>query len=152
MDRSKIEAKVASIAGSAAKSLGLVALDVEMVKEYGEWYLRIYIEKEGGVGIEDCASLSEILSVELDRLDIVPESYLLEVTSSGEKPIRRDEEYDRFNGRYAMINTFKPVAGSKSFVGYLRGTSGGNVLIDTDGVVIEIPKSAISKARLAVPF
>ncbi|MCR4427223.1 MAG: ribosome maturation factor RimP [Firmicutes bacterium] len=152
MDRARIEARASQIAEVAASSFGLSVVDTEFVKESGYWYLRIYIEKPGGVSIDDCADLSERVGAELDRLDFIPASYMLEVSSSGEKPIRRDEEYDKFSGRWAIITTYAEIDGRKTFEGYLRGNSNESVLMEIDGAVIEIPRKKISKARLAVPL
>ena len=99
MDRRRIEVQAKSIAESAAGPLGLKVVDTEFVRDSGYWYLRVYIDKSGGVAIDDCADLSTSIGSELDRQDFIPESYILEVSSSGEKPLRRDEEYDEFKGR-----------------------------------------------------
>ncbi|HOB41751.1 MAG: ribosome maturation factor RimP [Bacillota bacterium] len=150
MDRRQIESRANAISQSAADSLGLEVVDTEFVKDSGTWYLRVYIEKPGGVGIDDCADLSRLVGSELDREDFIPQSYILEVSSSGEKPIRRDEEYDRFEGRWALITTYKEIDGRKRFEGVLRGNRGDSVLIEVDGVVVQVPRSSINTARLAV--
>ena len=99
MNRRQIESRASAIAKSAAEPFGLEVVDTEFVKDSGVWYVRVYIDKPGGVGIDDCADLSRAMGSELDRQDFIPQSYILEVSSSGEKPIRSDEEYDRFKGR-----------------------------------------------------
>jgi ribosome maturation factor RimP len=150
MNRRQIESRASAIAKSAAEPFGLEVVDTEFVKDSGVWYVRVYIDKPGGVGIDDCADLSRAMGSELDRQDFIPQSYILEVSSSGEKPIRSDEEYDRFKGRWALITTYNDIDGRKRFEGVLQGNSGDCVLIEVDGVVLQVPRPSINSARLAV--
>ncbi|MEA4882156.1 MAG: ribosome maturation factor RimP [Clostridia bacterium] len=152
MDRGQAEARANRIAELEAARLGLTVVDTEFVRDSGYWYLRVYIEKPGGVAIDDCSALSEAVGAELDRQDFIPQSYILEVSSSGEKPLRRDEEYDEFKGRWALITTYAEINGCKSFEGRLMGTSDGSVLIEVDGTTVRIPRSKIAAARLAAPL
>ena len=152
MDRRRIEIRARSIAESAAGPLGLNVVDAEFVRDSGYWYLRVYIDKPGGIAIDDCADLSTAIGAELDRQDFIPESYILEVSSSGEKPLRRDEEYDEFKGRWALINTYTEINGCKHFEGRLMGMVGDSVTMLVDGKTVEIPRRRISAARLAVPL
>ena len=121
MDHRRIEIRARSSAESAAGPLGLKVVDTQFVRDSGYWYLRVYIDKPDGVAIDDCADLSTATGAELDRQDFIPESYILEVSSSGEKPLRRDEEYDEFKGRWALINTYTEINGCKHFEGRLMG-------------------------------
>lgn len=152
MDRRRIESRAKGVAELAAGPLGLQVIDAEFVRDSGYWYLRVYIEKPGGIAIDDCANLSTAIGAELDRQDFVPASYILEVSSSGEKPLRRDEEYDEFKGRWALVNTYSEINGRKRFEGLLMGNAGDSVLMEVDGTAVEIPRQRISAARLAVPF
>jgi len=152
MDHRRIEIRARSIAESAAGPLGLKVVDTEFVRDSGYWYLRVYIDKPGGVAIDDCADLSTAIGAQLDQQDFIPESYILEVSSSGEKPLRRDEEYDEFKGRWALINTYTEINGCKHFEGRLMGMVGDSVTMLVDGKTVEIPRRRISAARLAVPL
>ena len=153
MDRKKIEDRAFEISSHAAEGLGLKVLDAEFVKESGERYLRIYIEREGGrISIDDCSNLSRMVDEKLDELDFIQEKYVLEVSSSGEKPIRKDSEYDTLSGRWVNVKTYSPINGSSRIEGLLMGTDGEDVLIEVEGDVLKVPKKKISKARLAVPF
>jgi len=153
MDRIKIEERAFEVSSCAAESLGIKVLDAEFVKESGEWYLRIYIERDGGrISIDDCSNLSRIVDEKFDELDFIQDKYILEVSSSGEKPIRKDSEYDTLSGRWVYIKTYSPINGSSRIEGFLKGTDGEDVLIEVDGNVLKVPKKKISKARLAVPF
>lgn len=153
MDVRGIELQVQAVATPLAEKLGLRLLDVEFSCEGQNWYLRLYIEKDGGVGIEDCAALSEAADNELDNLDPIPEPYVLEVTSSGEKPIRFNEEYDKFAGRNVLISTYKQIEGTKRHEGTLVGLFEGIVRIKSeDGKETGIPLEMVSKARLAARY
>ncbi|HOA15906.1 MAG TPA: ribosome maturation factor RimP [Bacillota bacterium] len=153
MDVRAIELQVGAMAAPIAERMGLRLLDVEFSSEGQNWYLRLYIEKDAGVGIEDCAALSEAVDAELDRADPIPDAYILEVTSSGEKPIRFTEEYSRFTGRNVLLSTYKHINGSKRHEGTLMGLKDGIVTIeDEEGNRSEIPLEMISKARLAARY
>ncbi|MBP7110471.1 MAG: ribosome maturation factor RimP [Firmicutes bacterium] len=153
MDVRGIELQVGAMAAPIAEKMGLRLLDVEFSSEGQNWYLRLYIEKDGGVGIEDCAALSEAVDAELDSADPIPDAYILEVTSSGEKPIRFNEEYGKFSGRNVLLSTYKQINGSKRHEGMLIGLKDGIVTIeDEEGKRSEIPLEMISKARLAARY
>lgn len=152
MKREALEELVSELALPIAKERGVELAGVEFAREGGEHYLRVYIDSAQGVYIDDCTYVSERLSKKLDEVDPIPYSYYLEVSSSGEMPLRKEADFVRFAGRYALINTYKEVAGRKSFQGTLLGLEGGNVMVDVDGEVMSIPLSAVSKARLSVPL
>jgi ribosome maturation factor RimP len=152
MDVRGIEAQVTKLSEPVAAEMGLSLLDVEMAYEGSEWFLRLYIEKETGVGIEDCAKFSTAIDTLLDSTDPIPEAYVLEVTSSGEKPLRFIGEYARFAGRIVMIHTYKQIEGSKRHQGKLVGIIDGAAVIVVEDKEVRIPFEMISKARLAVEF
>lgn len=129
---------------------GIDLVDVEYAREGGQWYLRVYIDRPGGVSMDDCTWVNEELGRQLDRLDPIPQSYVLEVSSSGEKPLRRDGDYERFRGRRVLVSTYAPIAGRKSFEGTLLGLEDGKVRLDVDGEVVDVPRDRISHARLVV--
>ena len=151
MDRRRIEARASEIARSSASSLGLKVVDTEFVQDSGHWYLRIYIDKAGGVAIDYCADLSEVVGAVLDEEDFIPQSYILEVSSSGEKPLKSLQEFRDFAGRWALVSTFSEFRGRRRFEGRLLGVDGENVKIEVDGTQYSIPMSKIAHARLAVP-
>lgn len=152
MDVRGIELRVSALSGPIADRMGLRLLDVELSYEMSSWYLRLYIEKDGGVGIEDCAKLSSEVDPVLEAADPIPQAYVLEVTSSGEKPLRFPEEYGEFAGRYVQVSTYKPVEGSKKHEGVLIGLIDGAVTIEAEGKRIGIPLELVSKARLAFKY
>lgn len=152
MDVRGVELQVARLTEPIAESMGLRLLDVELSYEMSNWYLRLYIEKDGGVGIEDCSKLSIEVDAKLEEADPIPQAYILEVTSSGEKPLRFPEEYTKFAGRHVQVSTYKPIEGSKKHEGSLLGLVDGMVNIDVEGKQVSIPLEMVSKARLAFKY
>lgn len=150
MQASEIERLTRELAEPVARDAGVEVIDVEYVNESGRRYLRVYIDSPRGISMDDCVAVSEGLGARLDMAQPIDESYILEVSSSGEKPLRRAEDFQRFRGRWVRIDTFAKVAGRKSFEGNLLGMVDGIVKIEVDGEEIDIPQDQISKARLAV--
>ena len=127
-------------------------VDVEYVKER-EWYLRVFLDKEGGIEIEDCHWVSEQLEAKLETLDPIKESYYLEVSSPGlDRALRKDRDFIRHVGDKIEITTFKPIDGQKKFIGVLKCLSEGNISIDVDGVDVIIPRDKTSQVRLYLDF
>ena len=153
MDLRKIEQKVDEIARKLVKDTDITIFDTMIMKENGEWYLRVYIEKKsGGVFIEDCVFLSRLLSDELDKIESsLPDGYLLEVSSSGEKPIRRPEEYDVLAGRNIRLKLYKSVNKKNEIEGRLIGRRANDLVVVVSGEEeMSIELKNISKARLAL--
>ena len=116
------------------KFANLELFDLEFVKEGPNWYLRIYIDKEGGVTIDDCEAVSRAAEKLLDEKDPIDHAYILEVSSPGiDRPLKRDQDFERYRGREVEIRLYKPLDGAKVFTGKLVG------LIDGE-IVIEAPK------------
>ncbi|MCI7086096.1 MAG: ribosome maturation factor RimP [bacterium] len=116
--------------------LGLQLWDVRYVKEGAQWYLRVYIDKDGGVGIEDCERVSRSIDEPLDRLNPIEQSYCLEVCSPGlERELIRPEHYKRFLGADIMVKMIRPIEGiGKEFGGVLKDYDKGEIIIeDHDG-------------------
>lgn len=145
-----VEELVTTMLRPMVEGKGIDLVDVEYAKEGGHRYLRVYIDRPEGVSMDDCTWVNEELGRKLDDLDPIPQSYVLEVSSSGEKPLRREEEYDRFRGRRVLVNTYAPIDGRKSFEGTLLGIDGGKVKISLEGHIVEVPHDKISNARLVV--
>jgi len=145
-----IEHLVTEILRPMMDGRGIDLVDVEYVREGGQWYLRVYIDRPEGVSMDDCEWVNNELGRKLDELDPIPQSYVLEVSSSGEKPLRRDADYERFRGRTVLVTTYAPVEGRKSFEGRLLGMADGKVRLDLDGRTVEVPREKISHARLVV--
>lgn len=121
---------------------------VEYVKENGEYYLRIYIEKEGGITLSDCEALSRRVSDLMDEKDPIPEAYFLEVSSPGlNRTLFTEAHYKRFVGREIMVKFTKAIEGKKSVKGILKEVNEENIIIEAD-TLISIPKDKIKSANI----
>lgn len=130
----------------------LTLVDVEYVKER-DWYLRVYLDKPGGVEIEDCQLVSEQLEDRLDKLDPIRESYFLEVSSPGlDRPLKKEQDFIRHKGDMIEIHTFAPVNGQKTLVGTLLGLDGDDIRIEAGGTQMSIPRDKASLVRLHIEF
>lgn len=131
---------------------GVELVDVEYVKEGQDWFLRIYIDKEEGITLDDCQAVSEMLSKKLDETDPIEESYYLEVSSPGlDRELKKDKDYEKFKGRLVQISLYEPLDGKKTIEGELLGLENGCVSIKEDGKKkIEIPREKIGKVKLVV--
>ena len=147
--------KVESLALPLITSLGLELVEIEYKPEGRQMVLRIFIDKEGGVLLDDCASVSKELSALLDVEDIIPGKFSLEVSSPGlNRPLKTRADYDRYTGKLIKIKTFVPTADEagnlrKTFLGKLVGVEGDLILLKLlEGQSATIPFSAIAKANL----
>lgn len=118
------------IAKPLADSLGLILWDVRFQKEGANWYLRIFIDKEGGVNIDDCVDMSHALDAPLDEADIIEQSYNLQVSSAGiERDLVRDEHFMRYIGEKIMLKLPRAVDGQKEFHGILKSYENGTITL-----------------------
>jgi ribosome maturation factor RimP len=132
---------------------GFELVDIEYQKEGPNWYLRVYIDKPNGITVDDCQVVSEYLSDELDRVDPIQNSYILEVSSPGvERPLKKEKDYRTFAGREVDIKLYSPVDGVKEYSGVLLGLKDGIVTIEIDNRKIDIPMDRIASAKLAFKF
>jgi ribosome maturation factor RimP len=149
----KIAATVEELIQPVIEDGGLELVDVTFTKEGNGWYLRIFIDKPGGVGIDDCQNISRKVDQILDEKDPIPQSYTLEVSSPGiERPLRKLADYDRFSGSLAKITTYAPLEGKNSFRGRLIGLRGSDVVLSVNGSEIIIPFEQVAGAHLEVEF
>jgi ribosome maturation factor RimP len=146
----KVVGLVRSMAEPLCASEGLELVHVEFQRESGGRILRLYIDKPDGINVNDCVSVSRQMG---DLLDVNVEDigpYSLEVTSPGpERPLAKQEDFDKFKGSRAKIKTSRPLNGQKNFTGVLRGISGEQVNLQIGEQTVAIPYQDISKARLA---
>ena len=144
---------VARLAAPIVEELGLTLWDVEFVKEGGQQYLRLLLDKEGGVSIDDCEAVSRAMDPILDREDPVPGGYIFEVSSAGaERALKRPSDFDAFMGSLVCLRTFAPQNGSKEFIGTLAGYDGGDVTLQINGASMTFGKKDIAQVRLRVEF
>ncbi len=144
--------RVREMARGILEFAGMELVHLEMKREPGGWFLRLFIDKEGGVTVDDCSRVSRQLSVQLDLEDPIPQRYTLEVSSPGlDRPLYSDRDYARFAGRRIRLSTFAPVEGRRHFVGRLVGLAEGVVrLALEDEREIAIPRDKVAKARLEI--
>ena len=148
---SKITDKVTELALPVVEEEGCSLWDVEYVREAGSWYLRVFIDKEGGVGIDDCERISRRLDPILDEADPIPDSYVFEVGSAGaERELKRPRDFEQFMGTEVELKTYRSVDGSKSFVGTLAGYDEGAVTVLVGGKAMRFEKGQIALVRLHV--
>ncbi|MBO4627705.1 MAG: ribosome maturation factor RimP [Lachnospiraceae bacterium] len=123
-------------------------VDVEYVKEAGNWYLRAYIDKPGGITIDDCETVSRVLSDVLDREDFIDEAYYLEVSSPGlTRPLKKTKDYERNIGKPVDIKLFRAVEGMKEFSAVLTSFTDDAIVVTVDGKELEIAKKNLSMIR-----
>ncbi len=145
----KVTDAVAALALPIVEGAGCSLWDVEYVKEAGEWFLRVYLDKEGGVDIDCCEAVSRPLSDALDEADPIQGSYTFEVSSAGlDRVLRRPAHFARCLGRQVDVKLYRPVDGRKEFTGALSGYEGGAVLVDG----IRFEKNDVAQVRLHVEF
>ena len=150
-------AKVTDIAAALAAPIveanGCSLWDVEYVKEAGDWYLRVYIDREGGLDIDACEAVSRALSDKLDEADPIEGSYVLEVSSPGaDRVLRKPEHFQRFLGEKVEVRLYRPRQGAKSLVGELAGYEDGAVTLKTPKESVTLPKQDIAQVRLYITF
>ena len=148
---SKITQQIAELARPVIEEEGCSLWDVEYVREAGNRYLRILIDKEGGVGIDDCERISRRLDPMLDEADPIPESYVFEVGSAGaERELKRPEDFARFLGSEVEVRLYQPFEGSKVFVGTLGGYEDGDVSLTLPDRSLRFEKSRVALVKLHV--
>lgn len=160
MTREDTERRSQELIEPILHELGFELWDVEYVKEAGEYYLRAYIDKPGGITINDCEAVSRRFSDSLDREDFIPESYILEVSSPGlGRALKKDRDFERSLGEDVEVKTYAPKKfdsyskARKEYSGCLEAYDGGTVTIrDEDGSELVFQRSEIALIRLAVYF
>mgnify|MGYP004705950575 FL=1 len=149
----KVTDVVAQLATPVVEQAGCSLWDVEYVKEAGEWFLRVYIDKEGGVSIDDCEAVSRPLSDLLDEADPIEGSYTFEVSSAGaDRVLKKPEHFARFQGQEVEVKLYRPRDGRKDFVGVLRSWQDGDVTLDVGGEPAIFEKKEIALVRLYPRF
>ena len=152
--REDYEKKTEALISPILDRLGFVLWDIEYVKEGSDYYLRAYIDKEGGITIDDCVDVSRELSDELDREDFIADAYILEVSSPGlGRALKKDRDYERSIGQSVDIKTYKPIDGCKEFCGILKSYDKEVIELEAgDGAVLIFNRSDIAKANLSIDF
>lgn len=149
----KITEQVWQFAEPIVKEKGCTLWDVEYVREGGEWFLRLLLDKEGGVNITDCEAVSRAVDPILDEKDPIPTSYQFEVCSAGlERPLKRPSDFDQFMGSDVLVKLYQPKNGSKEAKGRLTGYDNGRVTIEQAYEMVSFEKNEVALVRLTVDF
>ena len=149
----KISEQVPSFAQPIVEANGCSLWDVEYVREGSERFLRLYIDKEGGVNINDCEAIARAVDPILDEKDPIPESYHFEVCSAGlERPLKRPGDFEKFMGSPILVKLYRPRNGLKEIPGILRGYEEGKVTVEAGKETITFEKSEVALVRLRVEF
>ena len=148
---SKLTDKVSEIARPIVEEEGCTLWDVEYVREAGTWYLRVFIDKDGGVSIDDCERVSRRLDPILDEEDPIPDSYVFEVGSAGaDRELKRPGDFEQFMGNEIEVKLFRPVGGSKHYTGTLAAYENGTVSLAQGETILNFTKDQIAQVRLYV--
>ena len=153
----KVTSIVEELVTPILDDMDLELVDIEYVKEGKNWFLRVFIDSDEGVDIEQCGVVSEKLSEKLDEVDPIPHNYFLEVSSPGaERPLKKPADFTKAIGKNVYIKTYEPIDGEKEFEGELTGFDGKTVSVTvkdkTRKKTIDIPYEKVASARLAVIF
>ena len=148
----RIVERVRALAEPLAAEQGLELWDVEYVKEAGQWYLRVYIDKpEGGVGVDDCEAFSRAFDPILDEADPIEGSYIFEVSSAGaERVLKRPGDFARFLGETVEVKLYQPQNGARAHIGVLKAYEGGSVTIETGGGETTFSGETVAQVRLRI--
>ena len=152
--RETYEAKTEELLQPLVDAHGFELVDVEYVKEAGNWYLRAYIDKENGITVDDCEEVSRALSDLLDEEDFISENYILEVSSPGlDRPLKKEKDFARSIGKDVEVKLFKAINKEKEFVGILKAYDEDTVTLEMeDETEMQFKRSDIARIRLAFFF
>ena len=149
----KVTEQVAAFAAPVVEAHGCTLWDVEFVREGADWYLRLYLDKDGGVDITDCEAIHRAMDPILDEKDPISESYIFEVCSAGlERPLRRASDFEAYMGQPILVKLYRPRNGLKEIPGILRGYEEGRVTLEAGKETITFEKSEVALVRLRVEF
>ena len=154
METGEIKAKLRAMGRRVLESEGMELVQVDLGRQHGAWLVRLTIDKPEGISLLDCQRVSEQFGAELDVEELIPGSYVLEVSSPGlDRPLRSEEDFHRFIGKLVAISTDEPIAGQRHFVGHLTAYHEGvATVVDARGAEHSIPMQRISRARHEVEF
>lgn len=145
-----------AVAERVASARGLELVDVELKRDRSGTQVRLFVDQEGGIGLEELQSVSEEVSAILDAEDPIEAAYTLEVSSPGlDRPLRGEADYRRFVGRLARLSSYEPVEGRRHWTGRLESVEGGGVVVRLEkegGAAVRVPLEKIAHGRLEVEF
>ena len=149
--REEYEKRAEELLAPIVELNGFELVDVEYVKEAGNWYLRGYIDKPGGITVNDCETVSRAFSDKLDENDFIEDSYIMEISSPGlDRPLKKDKDFERNMGKLVEIRTYRPIEKQKEFCGILTAYDSNSVTIDEDGTERVFDKKDTALIRLVL--
>jgi ribosome maturation factor RimP len=142
--------QIEQVAAPVLAEHGAELVDSMFVHEHGQWVLRFYLDKEGGITLDDCSVISEHLGRNLDATDIIKQSYSLEVSSPGiNRPLKKEADYQRFIGEKVDVTLYAPLNGRRHFKGTLQAVNAGTVIVqEAPQISHTLPLTDVAKARL----
>ena len=149
----KVTEIVAELAAPVAAEFGCELWDTEYVREAGQWFLRLHLDKDGGVDILDCENVSRRVSDLLDEADPIEGSYIFEVSSAGaERQLKRPSDFEKFLGSPVLLKTYQNRDGRKEFPGVLKEYDGGAVVLEMGKQELRFEKNEVAMVRLRIVF
>lgn len=155
MTKRSVEDVTRSLVLPIVNEKGFELVDVEYLKEGSEWYLRVYIDKDNGITLDDCQAVSEELSKILDEVNPIKRRYYLEVSSPGlvERPLKSDRDFEKQKGKLVEIKLYQPFKEKKVFEGELIGLINNNIVIKTEkDEIIEFEREKVALVKRAIKF
>lgn len=151
--REEYESKTEELVMPLIEQNNFELVDVEYVREGSNWYLRVYIDKENGINVDDCELISRALSDRLDEKDFIDEAYILEVSSPGlGRPLKKDKDFERSLMEEVEIKLYRAKNGRKDFRGILKSYDKDSITIEEDGAELIFQRKEIAQVRLAFDF
>ncbi len=148
--REDYEAKTEQLIAPVIAANNVELFDVDYIKEGQDWYLRVYIDKEGGVTIDDCQAVSRAFNEILDKENYIADQYIFEVSSPGlTRPLKKEKDYEKSIGRLIDIRLYKPVNGRKEYTGVLKEYNKDTVTIEADEELVSIERNNLAMIRWA---
>ncbi len=145
--------RVVALAGPILSEQGIELVDLEYRREGRGWVLRLYIDREGGITLDDCSRVSQEIGTTLDIEDVMPAPYTLEVSSPGlNRPLKSEKDFLKYRDRRITVKTVDPIDHRRHFKGTLRGISEGQIEMEVDGGIFCIPLANVAKANLEYDF
>jgi len=145
--------KVTELVSPVLDEMGFELVDIEYLSQYGRWVLRIYVDKEGGIILDECARVSREVGNLMDVKDIFPHEYVLEVSSPGlNRPLKKEKDFERAIGKKVKIKMVTPISGRRRFTGYLKKVMQGTVYLEIDNDLFALSRKDIEKANLVYDF
>jgi ribosome maturation factor RimP len=151
--REEYEQKTEALVLPIIEANNFELVDVEYVKEAGNWYLRVYVDKEGGIAVDDCEVVSRALSDKLDVDDFIEDSYILEVSSPGlGRPLKKEKDYVRSIGKEVDIHLYKSIEKQKEFTGVLKSYTKEEIVLQIEDTDVTFDRANVALIRLSFDF